>query len=557
MPAMPASSASGRRWPVELAVLLALAAWGFFPLVLLLAHASALHARFTGADGLIGADGVLGADQLQYLAWARDASSHGLASDLFTLAPSGHVYLEPLFTITGALYRLGLSLTLAYQLWKPIAIVVMFAAYAAWARRFLPDRLGARTAALILSLFLCTPIAALYSWTQIGNSHFRFNLFLLGDELLAANKPWGYVPSAFGLAMVALSLLALERAIDPGHLGGAPLLAHRDPGASLRAAHRPRPPGVQARALAACALAAGIGSWLHPWQGITLLVIFAGMAVAQRRGRWPALILPAIAAGLPLIYYYLLSHTDPAWQLASHYEVTRRPPALALLAAFGPLALIAVPGIRRPRGAVIEQLLLLWVGACFVTYFVNDSFAPHALQGLSIPFSVLAVRGWSRLRLPRVLSPALGTLAIAIATIPGLAFDARKFVRTAHSQIVQYYLPADDAAALDWVSSGAPPGGVLAPTPFSTVVPSQTGRAVWVGHGYWSRDYADRAHQVDALFGGKLKPAAAQRFVASTGARILIRDCAHHGNVGRVLKPMLQSVKHFGCASVYVLSGSG
>lgn len=85
----------------ELVLLAALAAWGLFPLVLLLAHTINAHAHFTGADGLIGADGVLGADQLQYLAWARDAGAHGLASDLFSLAPSGHVYLQPLFAISG------------------------------------------------------------------------------------------------------------------------------------------------------------------------------------------------------------------------------------------------------------------------------------------------------------------------------------------------------------------------------------------------------------------------------------------------------------------------
>ena len=89
----------------EIVLLVALVAWGIFPVVLLLAHAGQLHARFTGADGLIGADGVLGADQLQYLAWARDAAHHVLSSDLFSLEPSGHVYLEPLFTITGGLYR--------------------------------------------------------------------------------------------------------------------------------------------------------------------------------------------------------------------------------------------------------------------------------------------------------------------------------------------------------------------------------------------------------------------------------------------------------------------
>src|SRR5579875_1930702 len=149
----------------ESVLLAALAAWGLFPLALLLAHAAALHARFTGADGLIGADGVLGADQLQYLAWARDASAHGgLASDLFTLSPSGHVYLEPVFAITGWLYRLGLSLPLAYELFKPVAILALFWAAVAWARRAFPDRLAPRTAVVVLSLFLYTPLTSLFSW---------------------------------------------------------------------------------------------------------------------------------------------------------------------------------------------------------------------------------------------------------------------------------------------------------------------------------------------------------------------------------------------------------
>jgi hypothetical protein len=101
-------------------------------------------------------------------------------------------------------------------------------------------------------------------------------------------------------------------------------------------------------------------------------------------------------------------------------------------------------------------------------------------------------------------------------TIPGLAFNARKFVRTARGHEVQYYLPQSDAAALDWVAAHAPPGGVLAPTPFAAVIPSQTGRAVWVGHGYWSEDYPLRARQVDQLFGGRMSRTEARTFVRST-----------------------------------------
>jgi hypothetical protein len=524
----------------EIVLLAALAAFALFPLVLLLAHSAALHTRFTGADGLIGADGVLGADQLQYLAWARDAGAHGgLAADLFTLSPSGHVYLEPLFAVTGVLYRLGLSLPVAYLLWKPVAIVALFAAVLAWGRRMFPDETAARISVITLSLFLYTPLAALYSWTQLGSGSFRFQIYLLGDELLAAGKLWGYVPSAIGLALVPATLLAVERALRPDRGRAATRRA-------LRSGAEPRP-------LILASLASLVASWLHPWQGITLILIFAGLAVAGRLRHWLALSVPAIAAALPLAYYYLLSHGDPAWKLASHYEVIPRLSALVLLAGLGPPALIAALGVRRPDGVMIEQALLLWVVGSLVTYFVNDSFAPHALQGLSLPLSVLAVRGWRRMH----AAPILGAAAIVLVTLPGLAYDARKFIRTADSPVLQYYLPQPDARALDWVQDRAPAGGVLAPTPFAAVVPAQTGRAVWVGDGYWSRDYPGRSRQANRLFSGRMSDAAARRFVTSTGASVLVGDCTHHADLVNALGTLLRSVQRFGCASVYVLNRAG
>ena len=514
--------------PVEMVLLASLAAWAAFPLVLLLVHAGQIHARFTGADGLIGARGVLGADQLQYLAWARDASAHGgLASDLFSFSQGGNVYLQPMFAITGWLYRLGLSLPLAYLLWKPVGILALGLAAVVWARRFFGDQLAARAAAVTISLFLVTPLAALYSWTQWAAGSFRFSLYLLGDELLAADKLWGYVPSALGLALVPVALLATERALDPA----------------------PRGP-VAVRFLLLAAVASLVASWLHPWQGITLGLIYVALAVMRRRRDWMALAVPAIGAGLPLIYYYLLSHHDSAWKLASHYEVISRLPAIVLLVGFGPLVLIGALGVRRPDGEFGEQALLVWVGACVVTYFVNDSFAPHALQGLSLPFAVLAVRGWQRFRLPAVL----GVAAVALITVPGLAFNARKFVRTARStKLVQYYLPLSDAQALDWVAAHAPPGGILAPTPFAAVVPSQTGRPVWTGHGYWSQDYRVQAPEVDRLFGGRMGGREARAFVRSTRARVLVSDCHHLADLTRRLDSDVSTVHQFGCARVYVM----
>ncbi len=510
----------------ELALLAALVAWGFFPVVLLLIHAADTGSTYTGADGLIGAHGVLGADQLQYLAWARDASAHGLASNLFTLAPSAHVYLEPVFGIIGGLDRLGVPLVVGSLAFKAVAAVALLAGAALWVRRLLPGR-GARVAAIVLALFVSTPATALVNWLQTGSAPYRFAMYLVGDELTPATKLWGYLPAALAVALMPVALLALERA--------------------LRADRRDPP------ALAAAAAAALLASWLHPWQGITLAIVVAALAVVRRAPReWPSLGVVLVAAAIPLAYYGVLEHADAAWRLAARYEDVARPSALVLLAAVGPLVAIAALGVRAPRGDAAEQMLLLWVPAGLIAYLANSAFAVHALEGLSIPFSVLAVRGGRRLRLPA----AVGIAAVGLLTAPGLAYAARKFVRTADSSLVQYALPRSDASALSWVRAHGPSGGVLAPTPFAAVVPEMTGRRVWVGHGFWSPDYAARSAAADRLFDGRIASAPqASAFVTRTGARILVADCPAHPILARELAGLVASVHRFGCASVIVLRG--
>ena len=524
--------------PVETVLLAGLMAWALFPLVLLLVHAGQIHARFTGADGLIGADGVLGADQLQYLAWARDASAHGgLASDLFSFSQGGHVYLQPLFAITGALYRLGLSLPLAYLLWKPLGVLALGLAAVAWARRFFADQLAARAAAVTISLFLCTPLAALYSWTQWASGSFRFSLYLLGDELLAADKLWGYVPSALGLALVPVALLATERALDPDRgVAGSRLPARRSP--------------VAVRPLLLAALAALLASWLHPWQGITLGLIYVGLAVLRRLRSWAALAVPAIGAGLPLLYYYLLSHHDHAWKLASQYEVIARLPAIVLLAGFGPLALD-----RRLRGQAPRRGAHRAGAAAVGGRLRGHLFRQRRLRAPRAAGPQPPARGARRARLAPPAPPG-GARGGRGSTHhhpgPGLQ---RAQVRPHHpQQQARAVLPPPvrrPGARLG--RRHGPPGGVLAPTPFAAVVPSQTGRPVWVGHGYWSQDYPVQAREVDRLFGGRMSETASRAFVASTRATILVSDCRHAADLARKLGSAVGAVHQFGCARVYVL----
>ena len=89
--------------------------------------------------------------------------------------------------------------------------------------------------------------------------------------------------------------------------------------------------------------------------------------------------------------------------------------------------------------------------------------------------------------------------------------------------------------------SAAPPGGVLAPTPFAAVVPSQTGRAVWVGHGYWSPDYPVQRPGGRRPVSRPHAPAAGAGLRArDAGRHLLLADCNQHGNLARLLRPLIQ-----------------
>jgi hypothetical protein len=501
----------------ELGVLAGLAVWGLAPVVLMAVHAQRAGLQLTGADGPIGAD------QLQYLAWARSAGEHGLAANLFDLAPATHVFAQPLFSLTGFLWRLGLPLQVAYLLWKPVAVIVLFAGALMWSRRFFGTLPGRRLAALGLSLFFFTPFAWLAAWASLGSPTTRGNLLQVAGELFPAGELWGYLPSAVAVALVPLSLLAVERGLS-------------------RDGERPA-----RTALTIGAVAALLASWLHPWQGVVLLLILGGLMLWGERRDWPRLAIPVAAAALPLLYYLLLSRLDSAWELAARNELVPRLPIVVLLVGLGPPLLIAALGMRRPTPELAERGLHLWIPASLVTYFVLGSFPSHALESISLPLAVLAVRGWSSLKLPRVAGP----LAVLAVTVPGMAYEVRAFRNVARSPVQEYYLTASEARALNWVAGHAPPGGVLAPTLFAILVPSQTGRAVWVGHEFWSRDYRFRARAAEALFDGTLSASQARALVLASGARLLISDCAHRLDLEPLLGPIVAAPQRFGCATVY------
>lgn len=523
----------GLEW-TEALVLAAIAGWSALSLVVPLRHAAHGHLTFTGADG------PLPGDQLQYFAWIRQAGDHVLIGNVWDLAPAHHVFLHPLFLISGLIWRLGVSVPVAYLVWKPVAVVVLFAGVLAYARRLLPTGSGWRAAAVVLSLFYYAPISWLLS-TGLGFTGVHGDA---AGELFAAGQLWGYLPNALALGLMPLFLIGAERILDAGR---------RPPG---------RGPG---RYIALTAVAGALTSWLHPWQGETLVLICVGWIAWDRSWqRLRPLTLPVLATLTPIAYYFALSRWDSAWQIAAKVNTVTRPALWILALGLLPLALPAVFGLRPRARDLQERALVLWPVAALTVYFVTPSVAPHALQGLCIPLSVLAVRGWSRLlRIVRAGSGAwrrrapawVGIGAIALLVVPGDIHVIDLFRKLVGADNQAFLITSDENHALSYTASSAQPGGVLAPLFIALDVPPTSGRQVWVGHQTWTPSWATRQRQVESLFDTPLPAPQAQAFVRSTGASVLVSDCRRRVDLAPELGSLLARVHRFGCASVYELSG--
>ena len=179
--------------------------------------------------------------------------------------------------------------------------------------------------------------------------------------------------------------------------------------------------------------------------------------------------------------------------------------------------------------------------------FFSPSFPQHAFEWLSLPLAILAVRG-----LGRIERPLAWTLAFAVAvTLPGVAWGLKTMRQDINSGLQPFYLTHAEDDALDHLASVRDPGGVLPTYYLGSLVPARTGRQTWVGHVSWTPDFEVRVRDTEALFNGTLPAPRALALVRSSGARFVLGDCKHRADLLSVLKPIVVSVRRFGCASVY------
>jgi hypothetical protein len=508
----PAAATRARRLGLDgfdWAVLAVLGAVSLWILALDLWQVIVHHRTWTGTDG------EFLADQFQYLAWIRDSSHHFLVSDLFVLRSTPHDYFQPIVIVSAALTALGVAPWLSLLLWKPVAVVGVFLGVRALTRRALPGRFD-RRAALVLALFFG-------SWGTLGDEWIPF-------------WSWGYPFALLAIAALAGALVCYDRDRARGRLTWrAPLLG----------------------------LAASLS---HPWQGELLILIVIGAEMVswrpgtdlRRRLRLPAITVAATA--LPLLYFEALDRFDSAWrgaQSAAKHHFALSGIALPLI----PLLVASALAYRRRPQTFLGTAMRIWPFAALLIYGLSETGLAgtplHAFAGITLPLAVLAVEGAQSIgfrRLPRWR--LAGAALVAAATIPaGIAM-----LRGAHAYVdpTSYnanFISGSERRALDYLYSHKQPGGVLARNYFGLIVPAETGRRTYIGLCLWSEPHCiRRMNDTIALMDGNDRPAAAQAFVRSTGARFVLQDCESHGDLRLALGPMITATRRFGCATVYEVS---
>ena len=493
-----------------------------------------LAALLTKGRALTGADGVLASDQLQYFTWIREAGEHGLIGNRYDFAPDDRTFLHPGFLLSGLLHRLtGISVPLSFQLWKPVAVGLAFAGALLYTRRLLPPG-GPRRAALVLMLFAVMPASALVAWTNWGGNPRQYTFDFISGEMWTGQYLWGYLMTGIAVFLMPLVLLGAER---------------------WRRERR-------SRALVLSALGALLVCWLQPWQGATLaLTVLVTELIAWRRGderRSLAILAIPAAVGLPALYYWALSRWDPAWELASESNAAGSQPTWswpwwAIALSLAPLAVPAALAYRARVRDWQEVAVRVWPFAALVVYLLPlGTFPYHSFQGLAIPLSILAVQGvvsvWPR---PR---PALVVGALLLMTLPGIAHKLEVVVNSVRAAGDPYFVFPGEQRAMDALADDPRPGGVLAPAYGGHMLPFKTGREVYVGALSWTPDWEGRVAATQRLFEGSPPNGEAQEFVRRTGARFVFVDCRPGlRDLEPVLRPLLEDVRRYGCASLYVL----
>ena len=426
----------------------------------------------------------------------------------------------PIFFLSGLLTRAGLDVRIAWLLWIPIAAFVLVAGFDRYVRALVAGA-RAQAAALLLALFYCSPIAAAIYWIAHPHGDPFTHLVLTTYYLFPAGSVWGYPQIAIALGLMPVCFLAVTDERSPPWL--APV-------------------------------AGALVSFLHPWQGLTVLIVHALVGLSSRALRTTRLLVAMIGAAAPLGYYWIIERTDPRFELTARNTAIDTAPLWVLAAVFVPLAFAVVGALRASRESVLDRQLVFWpLVALFEYEFVQAAWKPYFLLGATLPLAILVVRGVLALR--PSFRPALAIVALLALTIPGIVWLGNLLRdREAGTARGAYLLKPGEARALAYVADAPRRGSVLSAGLLAPAAWALTDRDSWAASRLTDPEFAVGGAEANRLIAGEFGAGTARRFVTRTGAAFVVSGCRPPGpDLSSSLGPLVAQTRRFGCAAVYEL----
>jgi hypothetical protein len=507
------------------AIFVLLLIFGLTPFVIAAVKTTAHHETFLGVAG------VFPFDQDQYLAFV--ASAHdGLIRNLYGLTGSA-VFVDPVWSPTGVVEWLtGLGPACVMAFWNVVGAGVLYAGGWRLVSRHVPaQRPWRRSVCLLVALF-----GAMTLLVGLGRSEHSLIYASVGLDMVPAQTLWGYAPMAIAIGLMPFAIEGMEKIIE---------------GSS------------DSRSLAVTTAACLLPGWLHPWQGITLLLIWLGLLAwrlndpARSRLSPASVVLVTAALIAAPLYFEALPLLDASWAGFSHTDTDAF--ALSwqyLVLGLAPAMLIAVPGALALRHRREARGVVLWPVAVLLLAAARPPETLHSFDGLAFPLAVLTLADMT----PRLGRRARWRGALGIVRAGWVAFTlgSAVLITVALIGLIQspWITPLSgirpaDAEAAQLAARHAQGRPVLTPQQLGVQLPIVADVAAWSGDAFWTPNAHGRELEADRFFLGQDTLSAARAFVAATGARAIIEPCGWRLGLRPILGPSQYASRTVGCARVY------
>lgn len=463
--------------------------------------------------------GVLTAydDTFTYLAWMRQgAEGRLLMCDRFTTDPDGCEFFLPLWYCLGLLSSFsGIPIVATFHIARLIAGLALLLVARSVARSVMKSRTRIKF--------------TLWLYAMSGGLGWLVYLLNNKSNLFAARITRGSADLDLPEAIAFRSVFAqVHFSVGAAMVCGAILLAFV---------------ALRRRQSYKAIIAGGIVSLLavvHPYM---VVVVCAVVMAAILSGRWlnvdegsaraQGLFLARVAAGfsassLPgMIYLIYLNRTNNISREWLRVTDTLSPAPVEYALGFGIVGALSVIGFRLLWGRYdpAGRQLLIWAVIQSALLYAPLSFQRRLIEGLQLPLSIaasiavfwLAKKLW-RNRLSDNRRLLLLVAIIIFASLTNLGFIAGQSIargQASGSQDARRYVPADLAAAFDWLGANAKSGEVVFSSYLTgNLAPSMSGLSVYLGHYGMTLKSAEKGERVRAFYTGELADETARAIFA-------------------------------------------